>query len=105
MRLGQRPRQAVSHLFGQHVRVFGVRCPIPQRLQNGQQVADRDLFTQQVVEDLDHLADTHSTSIFLAVEEVLHTRRPPAGSKILLLGFGSGLTVGGTIYHGALTPR
>jgi 3-oxoacyl-[acyl-carrier-protein] synthase-3 len=54
----------------------------------------------KVVADLtDHLPDTHSTSMVLALEEVLRQRSPAAGSKLLLLAVGSGVTLGAAVYH------
>jgi 3-oxoacyl-[acyl-carrier-protein] synthase III len=45
------------------------------------------------------LPDTHSTSLFLAVHEVLTTRSPARGTRGLLLCFGAGLTVGAATYR------
>ncbi len=44
------------------------------------------------------LPDTGSTSVFLAWHRLCAQRRPVAGSRVLLLAFGSGLTVGATVY-------
>jgi 3-oxoacyl-[acyl-carrier-protein] synthase III len=54
---------------------------------------------ERVVDLTRRLADTHSTSLFLALDEVRTTRPPPEGSKLLLLAFGAGVTVGGAIYR------
>lgn len=45
------------------------------------------------------LPDTLSTSVFLAMEREWRLRPPAAGSTILLLAFGSGLTAAAAIYH------
>jgi 3-oxoacyl-[acyl-carrier-protein] synthase III len=54
---------------------------------------------ERIVDLTSTIADTHTTSLFLALDQVLTTRRPPAGSTLLLLAFGSGVTVGGALYH------
>ena len=45
------------------------------------------------------LPDTLSTSVFLALEREWRLRPPVAGSTILLLAFGSGLTAAAATYH------
>ena len=44
------------------------------------------------------LPDTGSTSVFLAWHRLCTGRRPNAGTRVLFLTFGSGLTVGAAIY-------
>lgn len=45
------------------------------------------------------LADTHSTSVLLALERARAAGRLPRGARALLLGFGSGVTVGAATYR------
>jgi len=45
------------------------------------------------------LPDTHSTSVFLALQRVLLATPQGRGRKALLLAFGSGVTVGAATYH------
>jgi 3-oxoacyl-[acyl-carrier-protein] synthase-3 len=45
------------------------------------------------------LPDTHSTSVFLALQRALSAQPLAAGKKALLLAFGSGVTVGAATYH------
>lgn len=45
------------------------------------------------------LPDTHSTSVFLALQRELALRPPLPGQTALLLAFGSGLTAAAAIYH------
>jgi 3-oxoacyl-[acyl-carrier-protein] synthase-3 len=45
------------------------------------------------------LPDTLSTSVFLALQRELALRPPPPGQTVLLLAFGSGLTVAAATYH------
>jgi 3-oxoacyl-[acyl-carrier-protein] synthase-3 len=54
---------------------------------------------ERVVDLTTQLADTHSTSLVLALDRTRAARRPPPGSKLLLLVFGAGITVGGAIYR------
>jgi len=44
------------------------------------------------------LPDTGSTSVFLAWHRLLAERPPAAGTRVLFLAFGSGLTVGAAVY-------
>jgi 3-oxoacyl-[acyl-carrier-protein] synthase-3 len=45
------------------------------------------------------LADTHSTSVLLALHRAVEAGRLPRGSKALLLAFGSGVTVAAATYR------
>jgi len=54
---------------------------------------------QQVADFSDHLPDTISTSVFLALQRSLAARIPARGEKALLLACGSGVTVAAATYH------
>ncbi|MBW2418380.1 MAG: hypothetical protein JRH19_07525, partial [Deltaproteobacteria bacterium] len=45
------------------------------------------------------ISDTLSTSTFLALHRLLESGRASRSKKILLLSFGSGVTVGAATYH------
>jgi len=45
------------------------------------------------------LPDTHSTSLFLAVDRLLAHAPPKSGTRALFLAFGSGVTVGAAVYR------
>ena len=52
----------------------------------------------RIVDYTASLPDTGSTSVFLAWHRLLAKRAPAAGTRVLFLAFGSGLTVGAAIY-------
>lgn len=52
----------------------------------------------KVVDFTAKLPDTGSTSVVLAWHAMVARRRPAAGTRVLLLTFGSGLTVGAALY-------
>jgi 3-oxoacyl-[acyl-carrier-protein] synthase III len=57
-------------------------------------------FPREKVADFSgELADTHSTSVFLAFHRARQVRPLAPGQKALLLAFGSGITVGAASYH------
>jgi 3-oxoacyl-[acyl-carrier-protein] synthase-3 len=45
------------------------------------------------------LPDTHSTSLFLALDRLLAEAPPKPGTKAVFLAFGSGITVGAAVYR------
>jgi len=45
------------------------------------------------------LADTHSTSTFLALHELIASGKATSGKRALLLSFGSGITIGAASYR------
>ena len=53
----------------------------------------------KVVDLTDRLPDTLSTSVFLALHEARRTGRVQTGQRALLMAFGSGITVGATVYR------
>ena len=54
---------------------------------------------EKVVDLTDRLPDTLSTSIFLALHEARRTGRVRTKQRALLMAFGSGITVGATVYR------
>jgi 3-oxoacyl-[acyl-carrier-protein] synthase-3 len=57
-----------------------------------------DVPATKVIDFTASLPDTGSTSVFIAWHRLCGERRPVAGTRVLLLVFGSGLTVGAAIY-------
>ena len=53
----------------------------------------------KVVDYTSSLPDTHSTSLFLALDRLLTEAPPRPGTKAVFLAFGSGITVGGALYR------
>jgi 3-oxoacyl-[acyl-carrier-protein] synthase III len=53
----------------------------------------------KVCDYTNEISDTLSTSTFLALHRLLESGRASRSKRILLLSFGSGVTVGATIYH------
>jgi 3-oxoacyl-[acyl-carrier-protein] synthase III len=79
-----------------------IDCIIPAQLSPSfvARLGDAIGFPSEMIADLtDRLPDTLSTSIFLALHETRRTGRVQAGQRSLLLAFGSGITVGATIYR------
>jgi len=57
-----------------------------------------DFAAAKVVDFTASLPDTGSTSVFIAWHRLCAERRPAAGTRVLFLVFGSGLTVGAATY-------
>jgi len=53
----------------------------------------------RIVDYTSSLPDTHSTSLFLALDRLLAESPPKPGTKAVLLAFGSGITVGAAVYR------
>lgn len=57
-------------------------------------------FPPQIIADYSaDLPDTHSTSLFIALQRSWTASPPRLGEKTLLLAFGSGITVGAVVYR------
>ena len=54
---------------------------------------------EKVVDLTAKLPDTHSTSTFLALHELVASGKATTGTRALLLAFGSGITVGAASYR------
>jgi len=54
---------------------------------------------EKVADDSSELADTLTTSVFLALSRARESGRLPEGKRALLLAFGSGITVGAATYR------
>ncbi|MGC4122661.1 MAG: 3-oxoacyl-[acyl-carrier-protein] synthase III C-terminal domain-containing protein [Myxococcales bacterium] len=65
-----------------------------------QKLPERIGFPKEKVVDLTAtLADTHSTSTFLALHHLMSSGQATSGKRALLLAFGSGITVGAATYR------
>lgn len=65
-----------------------------------QKLPDRIGFSREKVVDLSAtLADTHSTSTFLALHHLISSGMATPGRRALLMAFGSGITVGAATYR------
>ncbi|HEY3384238.1 MAG TPA: 3-oxoacyl-[acyl-carrier-protein] synthase III C-terminal domain-containing protein [Vicinamibacterales bacterium] len=53
----------------------------------------------RIVDYTASLPDTHSTSLFLALDRLLTEAPPKPGTKAVFLAFGSGITVGAAVYR------
>jgi 3-oxoacyl-[acyl-carrier-protein] synthase-3 len=53
----------------------------------------------KIVDYTSSLPDTHSTSLFLALDRLLTEAPPKPGTKAVFLAFGSGITVGAAVYR------
>ncbi len=53
----------------------------------------------KIVDYTASLPDTHSTSLFLALDRLLTEAPPKPGTKAVFLAFGSGVTVGAAVYR------
>ena len=53
----------------------------------------------RIVDYTSSLPDTHSTSLFLALDRLLTEAPPKPGTKAVFLAFGSGITVGAAVYR------
>jgi 3-oxoacyl-[acyl-carrier-protein] synthase III len=53
----------------------------------------------RVVDYTSNLPDTHSTSLFLALDRLLTEAPPKPGTTAVFLAFGSGITVGAAVYR------
>jgi 3-oxoacyl-[acyl-carrier-protein] synthase-3 len=55
--------------------------------------------TGKIVDYTSSLPDTHSTSLFLALDRLLAEAPPRPGTKAVFLAFGSGITAGAAVYR------
>ena len=55
--------------------------------------------SDKVVDLTASLPDTHSTSLFLALDRLLAIQRPSPGTRAVFLAVGSGITVGAAVYR------
>jgi 3-oxoacyl-[acyl-carrier-protein] synthase III len=53
----------------------------------------------KIVDYTSSLPDTHSTSLFLALDRLLAEAPPKPGTKAVFLAFGSGTTAGAAVYR------